>query len=123
MHEPEATGRGVVCDLPGIERELRLEPSYTQIGHAARALIRTEDLRAVFVVMRAGSLMHEHRVNDTALVQVTSGLVRFRLAARTFELQAGQLLILDAGVRHDVSADSDSAFMLTFGWRGAGAQS
>jgi len=34
------------------------------------------------------------------------------------ELPAGQLLVLDQCVPHDVEAEEDSAFLLTLSWHG-----
>jgi hypothetical protein len=41
-----------------------------------------------------------------------------RAAGRTFSLRLGGLLALDRGVRHDVTALEESAFLLTIAWPG-----
>jgi quercetin dioxygenase-like cupin family protein len=115
-HEPESLEGGLLCDLPTMERELRLESAYQQLGHAARAIARADDLRVMLMVLKSGAHIAEHRAQQTAAIQVLSGQVRVRLAARVVELAVGQLLVLPAGLRHDVMAAQDSAFTLTLGW-------
>jgi quercetin dioxygenase-like cupin family protein len=44
--------------------------------------------------------------------------VRLRLAEKVVELAAGRLLVIERGLRHDVEAVAESAFLLTLGWRG-----
>jgi len=119
MHEPESLKDGLVHDLPALERELRLAPAYQQNGHAARALARANDLRVMLMVLKAGAHIKEHEAQETVAIQLLSGQVRFKLASREVELHTGQLLLLEAGLRHDVRALQDSAFTLTLGWRGA----
>jgi quercetin dioxygenase-like cupin family protein len=54
----------------------------------------------------------------TISVQTLAGHIRLRLPDRTADLPMGQLLVLDQGVRHDVEAVEDSAFLLTMSWHG-----
>lgn len=116
MHKPESLEYGLLWDLSAIEGELRHEPAYAQNGHAARALARAADLRVMLMVLKAGSHIDQHQANGTATVHVVSGQLKLRVASRDVELQPGQILILGAGLRHDVSATVDSAFVLTLGW-------
>jgi quercetin dioxygenase-like cupin family protein len=117
MHkQPVSVENGARFDLVAIERELRLESPYEQNGHTARTFIRTKDLRVVLVVMRANARMAEHKANETVSIHVLSGQLRLSLPSRVEDLQSGQLLVLEAGLRHDVEAARDSAFLLTLGW-------
>jgi quercetin dioxygenase-like cupin family protein len=114
-HRPEVSEQGVEFDLVGLESEMRLEPAFVQNGHTARTLVRLPDLRVVLIVMQGGSRMTEHVARETATIQVLSGQVCLRVADRVVELPAGRLLMLPAGLRHDVEATSESAFLLTLG--------
>ena len=62
--------------------------------------------------------MHEHKTAARISVQTLTGHIRLRLPDRTVELPAGQLLVLDQCVPHDVEAEEDSAFLLTLSWHG-----
>ena len=117
MSRPELTQRGVVFDLAAIDAEMRHEDAYEREGHTARTLVREDDLRIVLVVMRAGARIAEHRANDTASIHALSGHVRLRLPDNVVDLPAGRLLVLERGLRHDVEAVAESAFLLTLGWQ------
>jgi quercetin dioxygenase-like cupin family protein len=110
--------RGAIFDLAAIEAEMRTEPAYAREGHTARTLVREPDLRIVLVAMKAGGRIAEHRANDTASVQTVRGHVRLRLPDSIAELPAGQVLVLERGLRHDVEAVAESAFLLTLAWKG-----
>ncbi|MGA7625165.1 MAG: hypothetical protein WCA91_16465 [Candidatus Acidiferrales bacterium] len=62
--------------------------------------------------------MSEHKADATISVQTLVGHIRLRLPARTADLPMGQMLVLDQGVRHDVEALEDSAFLLTMSCQG-----
>ena len=114
-HPPETSEQGIEFDLAGLEREMRLEPAFVQNGHTARTLVRLPDLRVVLIVMQAGSRIAEHVARETATIQVLSGELRLGVADHAIQLPAGRLLMLPAGVRHDVEATGESAFLLTLG--------
>ena len=66
--------------------------------------------------MKAGARLAEHRAKDTASIHTLSGHVRLRLLKKVADLPAGQLLVLERGILHDVEAVVESAFLLTLGW-------
>ena len=104
-------------DLAAIDTELRAADAYAREGHTARTLVRELDVRLVVVVMKAGARMADHRANETATIHVLTGQVRLQLPDRSPELSAGQLLVLEAGVQHEVEAITDCSFLLTLGGR------
>jgi quercetin dioxygenase-like cupin family protein len=117
MSKPEPTHQGAVFDLASIDAEMRREDAYEREGHTARTLVREQDLRIVLVVMKAGARIAEHRATDTASVHTLSGHVRLQLPDKAADLPAGRLLVLERGLRHDVEAVAESAFLLTLGWQ------
>jgi quercetin dioxygenase-like cupin family protein len=60
----------------------------------------------------------ESRCKPLRDTQTLAGHIRLKLSDRTVELPAGQLLVLDQCVSHDVEAEEDSAFLLTLSWPG-----
>ncbi|MFW6049763.1 MAG: cupin domain-containing protein [Myxococcota bacterium] len=120
MPKPTPVDHGATFDLPALDREMRTDPVYERSGHIARTLVRTPDLRVVFMVMAGGSRLSEHKADETAAIHVLSGRIRLALPDRRVDLPAGHLLVLEAGLRHDVEADEDSAFVLTLGWPAEG---
>jgi quercetin dioxygenase-like cupin family protein len=116
MSQRAATTTGAIFDLAAVDAELRHDDAYVREGHTARTLLRESDLRIVLVVMKAGARIGEHRAKDTASVHTLKGHVRLRLPEKVAELPAGQLLVLERGLLHDVEAVAESAFLLTLGW-------
>jgi len=117
MSTPEHAHQGVHFDLATIDAELRREDAFRRSGHTARTLAHERDLRIVLVAMKAGARIAEHRANDAAAVHTLSGHVRLHLPDQTADLPAGRLLVLERGLRHDVEAIVESAFLLTLGWQ------
>lgn len=117
MTKPESTARGAIFDLATADREMRVEDAYVREGHTARTLTREPDLRIVLIVMKAASRLAEHHANETVSIHALSGHLRLHILNRVVDLPAGQLLVLERGLRHDVEAVVESAFLLTLGWQ------
>lgn len=113
---PTSPDHGATFDLEAVAEELRAEEQYVDEGQASRTLIRASDLRMVLVVLEAGKTISEHHAKATASVQTLSGHIRLQLPERSADVPAGQVLVMGAGLAHDVYAESDSAFLLTLGW-------
>lgn len=120
MNTPASPNHGVTFDLDTVARELRVEERYLREGQAARTLIRTSDLRIVVVALKAGKTISEHHADVTAAVQTLSGHIRLQLPDRGVDVPKGGVLVLGAGLTHDVYAEVDSAFLLTLGWPATG---
>lgn len=125
MPRPDSPEFGAVFDLAEITREMRGEAEYNHgHGHAARTIVRADDLRVVLIAIRAGAHIAEHVAQATAAIQVVSGRVRIRLPRlarqhedRFEELLPGRLLAMEGGLAHSVEALEDSALLVTLGWR------
>jgi quercetin dioxygenase-like cupin family protein len=107
------------CDLLEEIQSLHEEDAWLQgTGPSSKTLVKHSDLRIVLLAMRKNMSMHEHKTAARISVQTLAGHIRLRLPDRTVELPAGQLLVLDQCVPHDVEAEEDSAFLLTLSWHG-----
>ena len=107
------------CDLLQELQNLHKEDAWLHgTGPTSKTLVKHPDLRIVLLTMRAKMSVHEHKTAARISVQTISGHIRLRLPDRTVELPAGQLLVLDQCVPHDVEAEEDSAFLLTLSWHG-----
>lgn len=116
MTRVEIPQGGLSVDLVAIERELRQQEPYRREGHTARTLLRAPDLRVVLIAIQGGSRIAKHRADESASLHVVSGHVRLHLPERLADLRAGELLLLERGLEHDVEAVTDSALVLTLGW-------
>jgi quercetin dioxygenase-like cupin family protein len=106
------------CDLLEEIQNLRKEEAWLRgTGPSSKTLVKHADLRIVLLAMKKKMCMHEHKTAAKISVQTLTGHIRLRLPDRTVDLPAGQLLVLDQCVPHDVEAEEDSAFLLTLSWR------
>jgi quercetin dioxygenase-like cupin family protein len=87
-------------------------------GQNAKTLVKYNGLRVVLVALKARSRIPEHQTEGHISIQTVVGHIQVRAQGRTFELRAGGLLALDQGLRHDVEAVEESAFLLTIAWPG-----
>ena len=115
---PQPAAEGARFDLEVIAQELRESDTYSREGQTARTLTRSADLRTVLVVIRAGNSISEHRTDVSTTVHTLAGHLTLQLPDRTVDLPVGCLLVLGPGLAHDVTAETDSAFLLTLGWPG-----
>src|SRR6202158_5617805 len=67
--------------------------------------------------MKSGTRMRQHRAEGRISIQELKGQVCIHLPDRKVNVSAGQLLVLDCGVLHDVEALEESALLLTISWR------
>lgn len=114
--KPEPAKGGNQLDPAVVVRELRREDAYERSGHAARTLVLEPDLRLVLIALKDGARIEEHSAQGTTTVHVLSGALRLRLSDRLVELSAGQILVMDRGLPHDVEATGETALLLTIGW-------
>jgi quercetin dioxygenase-like cupin family protein len=121
-HEPHRRTHAPPMAAPYMEFDLiaevhRLKAEATWItGQNARTLIKYDDLRVVLTALQSGARIPEHQTDGRLSVQVLSGHLQVRASGRTFNLRAGGLLALDRGIRHDLTAVEESAFLLTIAW-------
>lgn len=104
-------------NLPAEIEHLQQKESWRAgTGPSSTTLAKHPDLRLVLVAMRKGEILPQHRTVARISVHVLRGRVQLRLPHQNAELQAGQVIILDRDLAHDVVALEESAFLLTLAW-------
>src|SRR5579862_1051509 len=105
-------------DLERNLQQLRQEESWRrETGRSSKTLAKYPDFRIVLILMKSGTRMRQHRAEGRVSIQQLKGQVCIHLADRKVVVSAGQLLVLDCGVLHDVEALEESALLLTISWR------
>ena len=112
----EVSAAVTVLDLAQEVATLRQEPAWQQNDRNARTFVKEADLRVVLTVLKQGAIIKEHRAPGTAVVQVVSGRIRLRIADQAVELSAGQVVVLERDVPHDIEALEESGFAIIIGW-------
>lgn len=115
----DATAVSFEFDLHAQIEQLKSERAW-QTGRNARTIVKYPDFRVVLMLVKAKMRIEEHQADGRISVQTLAGHIRMRVTGKDIDLPVGHLLALDHGVRHDVEALEDSAFLLTIARPGAG---
>jgi quercetin dioxygenase-like cupin family protein len=94
---------------------LQQEPEWEK-GHNSKTLVKYDNLRIVLIALRQDARIPDHRTEGRISIQTIRGHILVRASGRVFELPIGRLLALDHGLRHEVEALEDSAFLLSIAW-------
>ncbi|HAF14026.1 MAG TPA: hypothetical protein DHU55_05620 [Blastocatellia bacterium] len=95
---------------------MRREGHWLKDGRISETLVKYSDFRIVLILMQAGTLMQEHKADARISIHGLSGRLMVQLPEKTVELSAGDLLVLEKCLPHDVKAVEDSAFLLSISW-------
>ena len=96
---------------------LRQEATWHTSGRNAITLTKEPGLRLVLMLLGKGSRLSEHQAPGPLTFHVLSGSVTFRAGGRAEALGAGQLIVLESAVAHEVEAVEESACLLTLAAR------
>ena len=101
-------------DLVSELQQLRGEESWQrETGRSSKTLAKYPDFRIVLVLMKANTQMKEHRAEGRISIHHLLGKICVHLPDQKVSLTAGQLMVLDCGMVHDVEALEESALLLT----------
>src|ERR1700733_5994189 len=96
---------------------LRQEDSWgRETGRSSKTLAKYPDLRIVLILMKANTQMDQHRAEGRVSIQQILGKMCVHLPDQDVTVSAGDLLVLDYGVLHNLEALDESAFLLTISW-------
>ncbi len=109
-------------DLAAEAGRLRMESPWLQRGRNAVTLVKYDDFRVVFMLMKPGTRLQEHHASGRISVQTVTGRVLLHLKEQTIALPAGHLLALERELVHDVEAVEESGVLLTIAWPGGAAR-
>ena len=93
--------------------ELQAEREGRHLDHSAITLRNAIALRQVLIAFRAGGEMADHHADGGVAIQVLSGEVVVTVQGAQHALAAGDLLDLEPGLIHSLSARRESAILLT----------
>jgi len=98
--------------------KLKNAPAWQQgVGRSSETLVKYAGLRIVLVVMKEQSRMNQHHADGPISVHAIEGKIRLHLPeGKKLELEPGGMIALEAGLKHDVEALVESAFLLTVAW-------
>lgn len=103
-------------DLAAEMERLKGGEHWAKDGRVSKTLVKHSDFRIVLMFMKAGTLMQEHKTDASISIHALSGRLLIKLDEQTVELPAGNLLVLEKSLSHDVKAIEESAFLLSISW-------
>ena len=115
LHAPE-----LVLGLEEETAALREADTWLRAGRSARTLVKAGPLRVTLVAVAPAGSIAPHHAEGPITVQVLEGEVLFRAGGREHPLRVGDLLALEAGVRHSVESRTGGVFLLTAALPAAG---
>jgi len=113
--QPEERFAGVArtFDLGAALAALRAEAHEAQDGHRQITLFHRSPVAYVLFAFDPGGALNEHAANGLVTIHVLEGRMNVRADGLEHDLPAGQVLILNPGVLHDVRAVEAGAMLLT----------
>jgi quercetin dioxygenase-like cupin family protein len=94
-------------------KRLRQEPTWHTRGRNAITLTKEPGLRLVLMLLGKGTRISEHQAAGPLTFHVLSGSVTFRAGGRAEALGAGEIIVLESAIAHEVEAMEESTCLLT----------
>lgn len=100
-------------DLAVSARALQGEEQQARHGHRQIALFQDDGVTVVLFAFEAGGRLERHSADGLVMIHVTAGTIDVATPTASHSMAAGSLLILAAGVQHNVTAHEASQMVLT----------
>jgi quercetin dioxygenase-like cupin family protein len=111
--EDRFAGDEHLFDLAASADALRREEQPARDGHRQVALVHDDGVTVILFDFEAGGQLPDHSADGLVMIHVIAGTVDVATPETTHTIGAGSLLVLAAGVRHDLSAREPSRVLLT----------
>ncbi|HET7322585.1 MAG TPA: cupin domain-containing protein [Longimicrobiaceae bacterium] len=108
LHFHLGGGRSALVDAALLEKS----------GRSARTLVKEGPMRVTLIALAAGGNLAPHHAEGPITVHVLDGAIRFLAGDDSWELSAGDVLSLPAGVQHAVESESGGEFLVTIAREG-----
>ncbi len=108
----DSSGQPVVLNIAAEFDRLRAGATPGPPSIRKKMLHRDDRRLFTLLALDADAEIPEHAAPGPVVIHIVAGKVEFTLHGRAVPLSAGQLLVLDSGVRHAVRALADSGLLL-----------
>jgi quercetin dioxygenase-like cupin family protein len=107
------SGNVLTFDLKSNQADLMERARTAKAGRTAKTLVKEGPLRITLVALKQGISLKEHQVAGVVSIQALRGRVAVEADGSRFDMRPGQLLVLDADIRHRATAMTDCAILIT----------
>lgn len=107
------SGKERVFDLEQAFADLPAESTLRQ-GHMQKALYRLGPTTTAIFTFERGGRIDRHRLDGESIMHVLSGCLEIRTPRGTRELGPGEMMLLNPGVPHDLTARRATRMLMTF---------
>jgi quercetin dioxygenase-like cupin family protein len=111
--EERFAGDAHLYDLGAAAQGLREEEQAARRGHRQVTLVHDDGITVLLFDFEPGGELPSHVADGLVMIQVIAGRIDVTTTEETHSIAAGSLLVLAAGVRHDVLAREQSQVLLT----------
>lgn len=106
----------VILKLDEIDAQLRAE-SDGQSGLWQKMILSESDTRLVLLCFDANGSKENHSVPGRATITVIDGAINFNVAGTTFNMKAGDVIVLEPNVEHNLTATEKSRVLVNINMR------
>ena len=99
----------VAGEMTGLLQRIRANKS----KRSASVLVKTGPIRVSVLALDEGGQLEGQSVDGPFTIQCLLGRVRVSVQGRDHRISTGDLLVVDAGVAHDISAEEASVLLVT----------
>lgn len=103
----------IVLELDSLMQQIKEDATFKNNDKHSITIVKTEGMRIVMIALKPGAELKTHTAPGAISVQVLEGKIQFNTENASIELYKGQLLTLQLGLAHSVTASLESIFLLT----------
>lgn len=103
----------VEIDLNKFISQVKSETTWQDSDRNSITVFKSEKKTIVLVGMHAGATMDKHISEGEITIEVLAGRINFESSEKTISLGQGNMIALQAGIEHSVTAGEESFFLLT----------
>ena len=86
---------------------------YNETKPVINVLFETDFTKEIRIAMQNATVMKKHKTPFPIVIEIIEGEIDFGVQGEILNLKKGNLIALDGGVPHDLSANKDSIIRLT----------
>jgi NADH:ubiquinone oxidoreductase subunit F (NADH-binding)/quercetin dioxygenase-like cupin family protein len=93
--------------------ELKSSEFWKSSDRMAKTLVKQGTFTVVLTLMKAGTVLKEHKAEGNVSIHVLRGRIRVNVDQNTEEIEEGQMMVLNRDVRHSIKALDETAFLIS----------